>query len=122
MASRAAGSHAAVRITSLVAVEGRRTPALGGKRRARLPAPAGGGTAPARRTAAVLNDRQLVLVVPRRDHGLASSEMNVHLAPHSDLSGNVNARLDRERDAGHQLALFPALEIIEMRTRAVEIA
>ena len=46
---------------------------------------------------------------------------HVHLAPHPEAPGQVDARLDRKADSGNKIAFIGRLEIVEMWSRAMEI-
>src|SRR6476469_972534 len=66
------------------------------------------------------DDDEIALNLRRCDHGFLRAEEGVHLGPHPELARQVDARLDREADAGHEAALLARLEVVEVRTGAVE--
>ena len=66
--------------------------------------------------AAPSDDQQLPLVIARSYDGLARQHVDVHLAPHADLTRDVDAGFDGEADAGHEQALLARLQIVEVRT------
>ena len=46
----------------------------------------------------------------------------VHLASHPDVVREIDARLDREADSRDERALFARLEVVDVRTGAVQVA
>src|SRR4029079_702828 len=62
------------------------------------------------------------LILVGRDDGAALLDVRVHLGTHPDLPRYVDARLDREGDAGNERPLLPRLEVVEMRAGAVQRA
>src|SRR3954454_7038084 len=57
-----------------------------------------------------LDDDQFPLVLHRRHHRFVLGEERIHLAPHPELSRQIDPRLDREPDAGEEAAFFSRLQ------------
>src|SRR5712691_3979784 len=68
-----------------------------------------------------LDHQQIFLIVGRRDENLVCSDEAVDLAAHSDVSGEIDARLDREAYPRNERTLLPGLEVVDMRTGAVQV-
>src|ERR1700738_5684216 len=73
-----------------------------------------------RGAAASSHHDQLPLIFRGRDHRPARLEISVPLGPHPDLARNVDPRLDREADTGHEERRVARLEIVEMWTGAAQ--
>ena len=54
--------------------------------------------------------------------GPGRAPVHVDLAPHPELARQVDARLHRETDAGHQPAVVVGLVVVEVRAGAVQVA
>src|SRR5688572_959177 len=65
---------------------------------------------------------EIALILRRRDDELTLTNVRVDLGTHADLAGNVDAGLDRERDARNEQPLLARLEVVNVRTGAVEVA
>ena len=59
---------------------------------------------------------------PRRHLGPRLVPVHVHLAPHAELPRQVDPRLDREAHARDQPPVVVGLVVVEVRTRAVQVA
>src|SRR6266436_5381362 len=68
-----------------------------------------------------LNHQQIFLIVGRRDENVVCSNEAVDLAAHSDVSGEIDARLDREAYPRNERTLLPGLEVVDMRAGAVQV-
>ncbi len=69
-----------------------------------------------------LDHQQISLIVGRRDENLVCSDEAVGLAAHSDVSGEIDARLNREAYPRNERTLLSGLEVVDMRAGAVQVA
>src|SRR5688500_16781118 len=67
------------------------------------------------------DDDQIFLNLRGRYDELTESHIRIHLGPHSHLSGQVDARLDRKTDARDKESLLARLEIVDVRPRSVQV-
>ena len=68
-----------------------------------------------------LDHQQIFLIVGGRDENLVCADKAVDLAAHSDISGEIDARLDREADARNESTLLPGFEVVDVRPGAVQV-
>src|SRR5690242_21452833 len=68
------------------------------------------------------DDDQVALILARRDDGFTVRDVRVHLAAHPDVARDVDAGLDREADLRHETPLLARLEVVDVRSGAVQIA
>src|SRR6266536_3805031 len=69
-----------------------------------------------------LNQQQLLLRLFRRHLWPRFAQIHIDLAPNAKPARQVDTGLDREPNAGNEYALIRRLEVVEMRTRSVQIA
>jgi hypothetical protein len=69
-----------------------------------------------------LRRNQIHLRRSRRYLGSRFAPVDIHLAPHAERAGEVDARLDREADPGDELPVVVGLIIIDMGARPVQVA
>src|SRR6266566_2612323 len=67
------------------------------------------------------NEQQVCLGHPRRHLWARRFEKHVDFTPHSKATRQVDPRLDREPDAREQLAVVGGLEVVEVRSGAVQV-
>src|SRR6266568_212197 len=80
-------------------------------------------TRASRRTCRSRSDlQQLLLRLPRRHLWTRLAQIDVDLAANTKPVRQVDTRLHGETDAGNQRALVRGLEVVDMRSRAVQIA
>src|SRR6266536_4117228 len=75
-----------------------------------------------RRERKQLNQQQLLLRLFRRHLWPRFAQIHIDLAANAKAACEVDTRLDREPDAGNERSLIRRLEIVEMRTRSMQIA
>src|SRR5947208_3259597 len=68
------------------------------------------------------HQQQLRLRGWRGDFGACFGHEHIDLAAHPEPAGQVNPRLHREADAGHERALVGGLEVVDVRARAMQVA
>src|SRR5207247_1986276 len=67
------------------------------------------------------DQQQLLLRLPRRHLRARLPHIHVDLAAYAESAGQVHAGLHREPDTGNQRSLVRRLEIVDMRSRAMQL-
>src|SRR5687767_12549979 len=67
------------------------------------------------------NDHHVALILVRRYRQRSVQKTAIHLGPHTNLAGDVNTRFDGKADAGKDQPLFPRFQVVEIRTRSVQV-
>src|SRR5579859_3924841 len=68
------------------------------------------------------DQQQLPLRLLRRHLRTRVAHIHVDLTPNAEAARKVDARFNREADAGDQLAIVLGLEVVDVRAGAVELA
>src|SRR5437762_3169439 len=68
------------------------------------------------------HQHQLSLRLPWGDFRARFAQVHIDFTPDSEPTGEVDTRLDREAHAGDQRPLIRGLEVVDVGTRAMQIA